>query len=110
MALVPFGGCYGEAHSAGAGGAMAVMMASLFTVKVAGLLPKSTAVAPVKPVPAKVTRAPFGPEAGLTPVTVGAEGTTSWWWWWTGGRRGGAVVVVVAPVVVVVPPELAPYT
>jgi hypothetical protein len=83
---------------------MAVMMASLLTVKVAALLPKSTAVAPVKPVPAKVTRAPFGPEAGLTPVTVGAAGTV------VVVVVVTPVVVVVAPVVVVVPPELASYT
>ena len=33
--------------------------------------PKSTAVAPAKLVPVIVTNVPFGPEAGLTPVTVG---------------------------------------
>jgi hypothetical protein len=37
-------------------------------------VPKSTAVAPVKPVPVTVTEVPpaAGPLAGLTPVTVGA--------------------------------------
>ena len=41
---------------------------------VAAVVPKSTAVAPVKPVPVIVTEVPpvKGPAAGLTPVTVGA--------------------------------------
>ena len=44
---------------------------------VAGVVPKSTAVAPVKPVPVIVTRVPpaVGPLVGLRPVTVGAAAT-----------------------------------
>ena len=39
-----------------------------------GVVPKSTAVAPVKAVPVMVTVVPpaAGPEVGLSPVTVGA--------------------------------------
>jgi hypothetical protein len=42
---------------------------------VAAVLPKSTAVAPVKPVPVIVTLVPpdVEPVSGLMPVTVGAE-------------------------------------
>ena len=49
---------------------------ALFTVKlVAGVEPKSTAVAPVKLVPVMVTVVPpaAGPLDGLTADTVGAE-------------------------------------
>ena len=45
------------------------------TVKlVAGVEPKSTALAPVKPVPVTMTElaTDTGPETGLTPLTVGA--------------------------------------
>ncbi len=45
------------------------------TVKlVAGVEPKSTALAPVKPVPVMMTDGPpaSGPATGLTPLTVGA--------------------------------------
>ncbi len=55
-------------------GAVAVIVVSLVTVKlVAGVVPKATAVAPVKLVPVMVTVVPpaVGPEVGLTPVTVG---------------------------------------
>lgn len=40
----------------------------------AGVVPKSTAVAPVNPVPVIVTSVPppGGPAAGLMPITVGA--------------------------------------
>ena len=54
---------------------MAVIVVALTTVTpVAGVVPKSTAVAPVKPVPVIVTRVPpaAGPLFGLIPVTVGA--------------------------------------
>ena len=51
------------------------MVVALLTVNVAALAPKFTAVAPVKFVPVIVTKVPFGPEVGLTPVTVGAGGT-----------------------------------
>ena len=53
----------------------AVIVVSLTTVKlVAGVVPKSTAVAPVKLVPVIVTEVPpaGGPVVGLTPVTTGA--------------------------------------
>ena len=41
---------------------------------VAGVEPKSTALAPVKPVPVTMTElaTDTGPETGLTPLTVGA--------------------------------------
>ena len=56
-------------------GLSAVIVVALTTVKpVAGFVPKSTAVAPVKPVPVIVTKVPpaAGPLVGLMPVTVGA--------------------------------------
>ena len=59
-------------------GLSAVMVVSLTTVtSVAAVVPKSTAVAPVKPVPVIVTEVPpaVGPLFGLTPVTVGAATT-----------------------------------
>ena len=45
-------------------------------IEVPGLVPKSTAVAPVKLVPLTVTEVPpaAGPLEGLTPVTVGSAG------------------------------------
>jgi hypothetical protein len=55
-------------------GAVAVSEESLVTLKVvAGLDPKSTPVAPVKPVPVTTTDVPpvLGPDRGLTPVTTG---------------------------------------
>ena len=51
------------------------MLVAEFTVKlVAGVLPNSTAVAPLKPVPLMVTEVPPAvvPLAGLMPVTAGA--------------------------------------
>ncbi len=57
-------------------GLSAVIVVSLTTVTfVAGVVPKSTAVAPVKPVPVIVTSVPpaVGPVVGLKPVTVGAR-------------------------------------
>ena len=56
-------------------GLSAVIVVPLTTVTpVAGVVPKSTVVAPVKPVPVIVTRVPpaAGPLVGLMPVTVGA--------------------------------------
>ena len=56
-------------------GLTAVIVVSLTTVRfVAAVVPKSTAVAPVNPVPVIVTRVPpvVGPLVGLRPVTVGA--------------------------------------
>ena len=58
-------------------GLAAVIAVSLTTVKlVAAVVPKSTAVAPVKLVPVIVTEVPpaAGPLVGLRPVTVGAGG------------------------------------
>ena len=56
-------------------GLAAVIVLSALTVKlVAGVVPKSTAVAPVKSDPVIVTDVPpaSGPAAGLMPVTAGA--------------------------------------
>ncbi len=56
-------------------GAVAVICVALLTVKlVAGVLPKVTAVAPVRFVPVIVTLVPpvVGPDVGLMLVTVGA--------------------------------------
>ena len=50
-----------------AGGAVAVMLVALLTVKlVAAVVPNLTALAPVKPVPVTVTEVPpvLGPELG----------------------------------------------
>lgn len=58
-------------------GLTAVIDVSLFTVSdLAAVVPKSTPVAPVKPVPVMVTEVPpaVDPDDGLTPVTVGADG------------------------------------
>jgi hypothetical protein len=54
-------------------GAVAVIEVALFTVKLAELDPKFTAVAPVKFVPVSVTLVPpvVDPLAGLTPLIVG---------------------------------------
>ena len=55
-------------------GAVTVSEVALFTVTpVPAVAPKSTAVAPVKPVPVSVTEVPpaTGPLFGLTAVTVG---------------------------------------
>ena len=52
-----------------------MIVVELTTVKLwPALVPKCTAVAPVKAVPVTVTVVPpaVGPEVGLTPVTVGA--------------------------------------
>ncbi len=58
-------------------GAIAVICVALSTTNpVAGVLPKLTAVAPVKSVPVSVTDVPpvVTPLDGLNPVTVGAFG------------------------------------
>ena len=56
-------------------GAVAVMPVALLTVKLeAAVVPNSTALAPLKPVPVMATEVPFGPELGLTPVTMGVGG------------------------------------
>jgi hypothetical protein len=59
-------------------GKTAEMEVELFTVKLtAGIVPKFTAVAPVKFVPPMVTVVPLPdfPELGLTDVTVGTSST-----------------------------------
>jgi hypothetical protein len=63
------------------------------TTYVAVVVPKSTAVAPVRLVPVMVTEEPpaVEPEAGLTPVTVGAD---------TKVKASAALVVEVPPPVV----------
>ena len=56
-------------------GLSAVIVVSLTTMRsVAAVVPKSTTVAPVKPVPVIVTKVPpaVEPLVGLRPVTVGA--------------------------------------
>src|SRR5579863_2592122 len=73
------------------GGEVAVIEPSGFTVNaVAAVLPNITLVAPVNAVPVMVTVVPpvVGPEAGLTPVTVGAGGggpvlMFTFWTYWT---------------------------
>ena len=63
------------------GGSSAVIVVSETTVKlVAGVMPKSTAVAPVKAVPVIVTVVPpvTGPSVGLMLVTVGAATYVNW--------------------------------
>jgi hypothetical protein len=56
-------------------GEVAVIEVALLTVKVDDVVPKFTAVAPVKLVPVIVTLVPpeVKPEVGLTAVTVGGE-------------------------------------
>jgi hypothetical protein len=56
-------------------GTVVVMLVSLFTVKVAGVLPKLTALAPVKRVPVTITEVPVNPAFGLRPVIAAADGT-----------------------------------
>jgi hypothetical protein len=55
-------------------GAVAVIVVAFVTAKVAAEVPKFTALAPLKPVPVIETDVPFGPEIGLTPVTMGVGG------------------------------------
>ena len=58
-------------------GAVAVMLVALLTAKLeAACAPKSTALAPVNPVPVIVTVVPppAGPVVGWSPVTVGGGG------------------------------------
>ena len=67
VALVPRGRGDGDVDCARAGGAVAVMLVALLTVKlVAAVVPNLTALAPVKPVPVIVTEVPpvLGPEVG----------------------------------------------
>jgi hypothetical protein len=58
---------------AASAGEVAVIEVSEFSLNVAEVDPKSTAVAPVKPLPVIVTDVPpvYGPDPGLTDVTVG---------------------------------------
>jgi hypothetical protein len=53
-------------------GTVAVSCVSLFTVKRAARPLKETVVAPVKPLPTRVTLLPVGPEVGIMAVIVGA--------------------------------------
>ena len=65
--------------AAATAGLVTVIWVALFTVTpVPAVVPKSTAVAPVKAVPVTVTLVPpaVGPELGLTAVTVGAAALT----------------------------------
>jgi len=57
-------------------GAMAVIVASDSTWKSAKTVPKSTALAPVNPLPLTVTLVPpvVSPDVGLRPVTAGPGG------------------------------------
>ena len=60
-----------------AGGAVAVMLVALLTVKlVAAVVPNLTALAPVKPVPVIVTEVPpvLGPELGADAGHASARG------------------------------------
>ena len=56
-----------------AGGSAVMVVAFCTTTAVAAAPPMVTAVAPVKPVPVKVTDCPYarGPDEGLMDVTVG---------------------------------------
>ncbi|HJV48153.1 MAG TPA: hypothetical protein VJ549_02645, partial [Geothrix sp.] len=56
---------------------MAVIDASETTVNSVGAPLKVTAVAPLKPVPVRVTRVPTGPLVGLSAVTVGVGMTVN---------------------------------
>ena len=60
--------------AASAGLVAVICVAETTITLVAAVVPKSTAVAPLKPVPVIVTDVPpaDGPAAGLTAVTVGA--------------------------------------
>ena len=74
VALVPPGVVTVTSTVPAPAGAVAVIWVALLTVKpVAAVVPKSTAVAPVKFVPVIVTLVPpaGGPAVGLTAVTVG---------------------------------------
>ena len=73
VALVPLGVLTVTSTVPVPAGAVAVIEVALLTVnEVAAVLPKLTAVAPVKFVPLTWTVVPAGPELGLTPVTAGA--------------------------------------
>ena len=77
IALVPAGVVTVTSTTPDPAGAVAVIDVSLLTVKlVAPAAPNFRAVAPVRlaPVIVTVVPPPVGPDDGLTPVTVGAEG------------------------------------
>ena len=61
-------------------GEVAVIWVSESTVNKAAVVPKSTAVAVVNPVPVMVTEVPpvVGPEVGATEVTVGSAMNVNW--------------------------------
>ena len=79
-------------------GLTTVIVVSVTTVRpVPGVVPKSTAVAPVKPVPVIVTRVPpaAGPLVGLRPVTEGrAWATVRVKFWVASGSTPLAAVMV----------------
>ena len=78
-----------------AGEVMEIEVGEFTTRPVPALVPKSTVVAPVKPVPVSITGVPppVEPLLGLTPVTVGAGGVTKVNW--------SAALVVLVPAGVV---------
>jgi hypothetical protein len=78
VALVPFGvvTVTSTAPAVPAGDVAVIEVSLVVAVTVAGVVPKSTAVAPVKPVPLIVTEVPPAvvPLVGDRDVTVGAAG------------------------------------
>jgi hypothetical protein len=58
-------------------GTMAVICVLLLTAKRAARSLKSTTVAPVKPLPTRVTLAPTGPEVGMSAVMAGTAASAS---------------------------------
>jgi hypothetical protein len=74
MALVPSGVVtVTSTVPTGSAGVVALIEVSEITTNGADVPPKSTAVAPVKPLPLMITAVPpeTGPEVGLTALTVG---------------------------------------
>ena len=58
-------------------GTMSLICASLSTVKTASAWTSSTTVAPLKPLPLRVTTVPTGPAMGRTPLIVGGGMTSA---------------------------------
>jgi hypothetical protein len=79
-------------------GTLALIWLSDWTVKVAAVPLKATALAPPRPVPAMLTWVPAGPEAGVKPVRLGALPT------W----NEVALVAVPRGVATAIGPEVAP--
>ena len=80
-------------------GTVAAIWVADTTEKAAAVPLKWTAVAPVKPVPVRVTTVPTGPEVGVKPVTVGAGAVTV---------KLAALVPVPPGVVTLIVPLVAP--